>query len=364
MPTTLSRRNLLQLAAGAGVSSFATARLILGQEPPKNAPPLIIRDYGRRSSVSLVTGEQRRKNVHDSLLAIEKQIMPALKRKKYVVIKPNNVSTVNQLAATHVEALRGILDFLAPRFKGPVVIAESSAGQTMQGFENFGYTKLPAEYKPRKVELVDLNAEAKYELSALLDYNQHLTPVRLAARLLDPDAYVICSACMKTHNVMIATLSVKNMVLGAPIHQAPGESNRWNDKRKYHEGGIRLGHYNMLLTTQKLQPNWGATVIDGYEGMEGNGPGSGTPVASRVAVASTDYIAADRVAVECMGINPDWPGYLNYCGQLGIGNWDINKIDVLGAKIADVRKPYKLHKDIDRELEWMGPMTDLPIKLG
>ena len=353
------------MATAAGVSGFAAgpASHILGQEPPKGTPPLVIHEYPRRSTVALVHGEERRKIIHDALAGIEKDVMPVLKRKKYVVIKVNNVSTVNQLAATHADAIRGILDFLAPRFKGPVVIAESSAGDTMTGYNNFGYVKIPAEYKSRKVELIDLNQEAKYELVSLLDFDLHLTPCRLGARLLDPDAYVICAACMKTHNVMIATLSVKNMTLGAPLHQPPGETKRWNDKRKYH-AGIRQGHYNMMLTAQKMKPFWGATVIDGFEGMEGNGPSSGTPVPSRVAVASTDYIAADRVGVECMGINPEWPGSLIYCGQMGLGNWDMAKIDVQGAKIADVKKPYRLHKDIDRELEWMGPMNEVPIKLG
>ena len=79
---------------------------------------------------------------------------PKLKRKKYVLIKPNNVTTTNQLGATHADALRGILDYLAPRFKGPVIIAESSAGNTMQGFDNFKYPALTKEYK--KVSLLDL----------------------------------------------------------------------------------------------------------------------------------------------------------------------------------------------------------------
>ena len=43
---------------------------------------------------------------------------------------------------------------------------------------------------------------------------------------------MICSAVMKTHNTVIATLSVKNMALGAPLHSAPGERPEWNDKRK------------------------------------------------------------------------------------------------------------------------------------
>jgi uncharacterized protein (DUF362 family) len=245
----------------------------------------------------------------------------------------------------------------------PVSIVESSAGDTMEGFRNFGYAKLAADSAARNVSLVDLNAEGKYQVIPLIDYDLHVQPVRLAARLLDPDAYIVCAGVLKTHNTVVATLSVKNMVLGAPLHAAPKERPYWNDKRKYHTG-IRQTHYNMLLTAQKLRPHWGVALLDGYEGMEGNGPASGTPVASRIAIASTDYIAADRVGVECMGINPAWPGYLNYCGQLGLGNYDIGKIDVIGEKIASVQKKYRMHADIDRELQWMGEMKDLPLRIG
>ena len=167
---------------------------------------------------------------------------------------------------------------------------------------------------------------------------------------------------LKTHNTVVATMSVKNMVLGAPLRSAPGQL-AWSDKRKYHLG-VRQTHYNMLLTAQKLKPFWGATVLDGFEGMEGEGPTQGTPVPSRLAIASTDYVAADRVALEVMGINPDWVGYLQYCGQLGVGEYDLAKIQVIGASFASVQKKYKLHPDIDRELQWMGPMDELPVKLG
>ena len=158
-------------------------------------------------------------------------------------------------------------------------------------------------------------------------------------------------------------MSVKNMALGAPLHYAPKETSRWNDKRRYH-GGVRQTHYDILLTAEKLQPFWGATLIDGYEGMEGNGPGSGTPVPSRIAIASRDYIAADRVAVDAMGLDPRWIGYLLYCWQSGLGQYDAAKIDIEGETVASVRRKYKLHNDMDRELQWMGPMLDLPPKLG
>ncbi len=358
---SLTRRHFVQLAGAGFLLQSELPRFLRAQQAPLiSAPPA--GPAPGSSKVALIHGDDRRKNVHEALLAIDGQLKEGLRHKKYVVIKPNNVSTVNQLAATHVDALNGILDYLEPHFRGPVVIAESSAGDTLEGYENFKYDQLAAERRSQKVSLVDLNREAKYETFYLMDYDLHITPVRLAARLFDPDAFVISSAMLKTHNSVVATLSIKNMVLGAPLHNAPGES-RWSDKRKMH-AGVRQMNVNMLRTAQRLQPNWGAALIDGFEGMEGNGPGNGDPVPSRLAIASTDPVAADRVALETMGINPQWVGYLTYCGQVGLGQYDLSKIDVTGATIASVQKTYKLHQDIQRELQWMGPMNELPPSVG
>jgi uncharacterized protein (DUF362 family) len=116
-------------------------------------------------------------------------------------------------------------------------------------------------------------------------------------------------------------------------------------------------NYNLTSIAQKLAPFWGATVIDGLEGMEGNGPVAGTPVPSGIAIASLDYIAADRVGIEAMGIDPSWVGYLQYCEQVGIGNYDIAKIEVRGAKIAAVARKYRLHSSTERNLQWMAPLA-------
>lgn len=354
----LSRRNFLWTSAGV----IAAGRLVHAKEPaaqpaPSQGVP------GHRSTVSLTSGNSRRENICQSLVAIEDQILPVLKTKKCVVLKPNIVSTSNPLASTHVDALQGILDFLAPRFKGPVVIAESSAGFTTEGYDHFHYQQAIADHKPLEVSLVDLNEEGKYQTHTILDGDLHAVPVRLAARLLDSEAYVICSCMLKTHNTVVATLSIKNMTLGAPLHSARKDTPRWNDKRLYH-GGVRQTHVDIMLTAQRMQPFWGATVIDGYEGMEGNGPGSGTPVPSRIAIASTDYVAADRVGIEAMGLNAAYVGYLGYCAQCGLGQDDLSKIDIRGAKLADVTKKYRQHSDMERELKWMGPMTEVPEKLG
>ena len=368
---SFSRRNFL-MAAGAAVA----ARGVLpasAQQPPQQQPPRPNMDVWTgpdqpypyqtaRSTVALVKGESsRRKNITDALVAIDDQILPVLKTKKYVVLKPNCVSTV-ALGTTNPEALMGILDYLAPRFKGPVVIAES-CGNALANYDALGYQKIVEQHRSQNVSLVDLNIEAKYQVLPVFDYDTHVVPVRLAARLQDPDAYIICCSVMKTHNAQLVTMSVKNMVLGAPLSAAPKVTPRWSDKRKYHVG-IRMMQVNMMLTAQKLKPFWGAAVVDAYEGMEGNGPHAGTPVPHRIAIASTDYIAADRVGVEAMGVDPGWVGSLVYCSQAGLGQYDLNKIDIRGEKVADVKRSYKLSIDADREKQWMGPMEELPVKLG
>jgi uncharacterized protein (DUF362 family) len=353
-----SRRNFLWTAA----SFTASAALLRGEERPAETA-LSHRPNGRQSVVSVANGAGRRQNVTEALIAIEDQIMPVLKTKKHVVIKPNIVSTNNQLASTHPDALHGILDFLGPRFKGPIIIAESSAGYTTEGFDHFGYDKIAPEHKPLQVSTLDLNEEGKYQLHSILDGDLHLVPVRLAARLLDPDAYVICSAILKTHNTVVATLSLKNMCLGAPLHSARSETKGWNDKRLYH-GGVRQTHVGIAMTAQRLQPCWGATVLDGWEGMEGNGPGSGSLVPSKIAIASTDYVAADRVGIEVMGISPEWVGYLGYCAGAGLGQDNLSQITIRGARLAAVTRKYRMHDDIERELKWLGPMKEIPEKLG
>jgi uncharacterized protein (DUF362 family) len=372
MAIGVNRRSLFQLA---GAAALLRARLAGAQQvqPPAQppAPPRRPGNFGgnpepfpgpdHRSTVAISHGEDRRKNVYTALKSIDKELQAKMKSKKYVVIKPNFVNTTNQLAGSHADAMRGILDYLSESFKGPVVIAESSAGDTKQGYENFKFGALTSEYRKQQLKLIDLNDEGKFERVAILDSDLHIVPCRIAARLVDPDAFVISSCMLKTHNTVIASLSIKNMVLGAPLHQATNETPRWNEKRKFHVG-LRQTHYNMMVTAQRL--NWGASLIDGFEGMEGNGPNSGTPVPSRIALASVDYVSADRIAAETMGMDPEWLGYAKYCGELGLGQFDGSKIDVIGAKVADVKKAYRMHPDIERELKWQGPLTELPFNLG
>ncbi|MGE5645285.1 MAG: DUF362 domain-containing protein [Acidobacteriota bacterium] len=320
------------------------------------AAALPVRAAEARPAVSLTCGEDRRANVRRALEAIDDQVRPALKRKKYVFLKPNCVAVNNQLGSTHADALRGILDYLEPRFRGPVVIGDSSKDCTWDAYESFRYAALAGEYKRLRIKLVDLNEEESVA-HQIVDRNLHLANVRLARRFFDPDAFILGAAILKTHDNVVATLSVKNLVMAAPLHNSRREPAQWHDKYAYH-AGYRQMHMNLALTARRMRPFWGATVIDGYEGMEGEGPLRGTPVASRVALASTDLVAADRAGLETMGVDPAWPGYLRYCAEAGLGEYDLANIELRAEReLASVRKVYKLHPRVKRQLEWMGPLA-------
>ena len=361
----LSRRDFWRLAGAGAFAGVAAGGFRLdaqGRQYPPPVPATPIYPYANRAPVSLVKGDNRRKNVLDALVAIDREVKPAMARKKYVLLKVNNVNTGRQLAATHVDAIRGILDYVAPRFKGPVVIAESSSGNTMEGFDNYKYAQVIPEYKRLNIKLVDLNQEQKYEVFTIVDANIRPTAVRLATRLQDPDAFIISAAMLKTHDSVVATGSVKNMVMGSPIHNPPTETKRWSDKGLMHAGTIgkfnpHAMNYNLAIVAKHIRPSWGVAVIDGFEGMEGDGPVRGDPVVMQVALASPDYLAGDRVALEVMGIPAYAVGYLQYAAELGVGQFDLAQIDIRGEKPEAVKKTFRLHQSANDQLQWLNPLV-------
>ena len=83
----------------------------------------------------------------------------------------------------------------------------------------------------------------------------------------------------------------------------------------------------------------------------------GTPVEHRVAVASLDWLAADRVAVALMGIDLEKVGYLNYCAAAaGMGETHLDRMEILGGRVSDHVRKYRLADNIGQQLEWMKPL--------
>jgi uncharacterized protein (DUF362 family) len=309
------------------------------------------------SRVALTTGEDRADLAFQGLKLFRDRIASAIGSKR-VIIKPNNVAIENQLAASHAGNLEGILEFLKSIGKTDVVIAESAAnGPTLEGFANYGYTQLGAKYGAK---VMDLDQEGFEILHCFdeTDFRPH--PCRMSKVLLDPNSFIISAAKLKTHDRVVATLSLKNIVVGAPIKDSgfrwgPGaREGAKNDKPITHGNGFRGINYNLYALAPRLHPH--LSVIDGYEGMEGEGPTGGTPVPHRVCVVSPDWLAADRVGIELMGIDFANVGYLNFCAQTGMGETDLKKIEILGPPLEDHKRTYRLSRNIEQQLVWKEPV--------
>ena len=110
------------------------------------------------ASIGATTSIARgRKNVFNALVGIDDQIQPGLKRKKYVLVKVNGLAPGRNIGSTNLDCVHGILDYLAPRFKGPVVITEGGEATYKQAFEEFGWNTVAPEHKPMDIGFALLN---------------------------------------------------------------------------------------------------------------------------------------------------------------------------------------------------------------
>ncbi len=345
-----SRRDFLKkMSAGAAGLAFgslyhpgkATARIT----PPKN------------SRVTLFSGSDHRESTYTSLKPFEKEVEKAIGDKQ-VVIKPN-VGQVHKeywLNASDAGQLRGILDFLKPIYDRKIIIAEGTATEsasTFTGYENFGYLPLQKEYN---VKFIDLNDEPT-ALKCIQADNLYPLPINLINTYLDPDIYLISAARMKNSGGVVATLSLKNVAMGSPVnHYKQKIAEGRNEKTKVHSW---KGKWNrkgqtiniFLLTQMGIYPD--LAVIDGVVGMEGNGPVRGTPIEHGVAVASTDFLAADRLAVELMGYDYSELKYLVWCGEAGMGQDDLSKIEIIGPDYRNHIVQYKHNDNYEQQVAWV-----------
>ena len=285
--------------------------------------------------VSLIKGKDRREPVRRSLELIAPDILAGLGSRQ-PVIKPNLVSPTIQLASSHVDQMRGILDFLTTVYHGTVVIAAASCYDTKEAYTNFGYHDLIREYD---VRLVDLN-DGPFETVSIPGSGDKALKFRIAGLLLDGGTYVISAAKMKTHDTVVVSLSVKNLAMGSVFT---------GDKKSVHQGIKETNRY-IAGIAEHIWPD--LSVIDGFEGMEGDGPTRGDPVSLGVAISSADALAADRVACEIMGVDFHRVGYLHYCEEQGLGEGDLNKIVVLGEQMSHCIRPFRLHQAVHEQYAW------------
>ncbi|MBN4064207.1 DUF362 domain-containing protein [Dehalococcoides mccartyi] len=285
--------------------------------------------------VSIASTANRAQGVSESLGLIDSEIeIPD----RPVMVKPNFVTTKNQLAATHVDTTRATLEYLSGRGVTEFVIAVGPAiGTPDSGFDNYGYRTLANDFK---IEFLDLNTDDRIPVPA---FDDQLNPQTLYMSKRLSESYVVSVCPMKTHNNVVVTLGLKNILVGT--------LSGVEQKQKIHKGSKAI-NLTLAKMAQHVVPD--LTVIDGTVGMQGNGPIAGFEMPSNVVIASHHAIAADVVGLQVMGYKLDQVGYLRYAMELR--NLGLDDIEVIGNSIADVQVSYADHKDIEEQLTW--PLED------
>lgn len=322
-------------------------------------------------------GDDRKDNLRRALKLIEGDV--ALPQRGTILVKPNFTSVIQSLAVTHVDAMHAVLEFVRERTPARILVAEGSGTGTRSaddGFRRFGYSSL-VQYG---VDFADLHADESFAVQV---YDAGLKPltVRVARSVVEAD-YRVSVCPPKTHDFVVVTAALKNIIMGSVqrkeseatkgllvlarrvvpgfvrslpfLHRVASQVGplRGNDKMKMHQGYPAM-NLNLYLVAKVVMPQ--LAVIDGFEGMEGNGPVDGTAVPLRVAIASTDAVAVDSVAAALMGFGISQIGYLTYCHQGGLGQGDLSQVEVLGEAVADCARRFRPHSTYQAQLDWHLP---------
>jgi uncharacterized protein (DUF362 family) len=292
-----------------------------------------------------------RRDLITQVLTPLKQVIEAGIRGKQVIVKPNCVWDSNPLCATDPDAIRAVLDFLKPIYDRQVIVAESTASPkgTMYTFEEYRYTPIEREYNAKLVDLNLTTASTEWIMGA----NRVPIDIKIIDAFLDPGNYIISLARMKSHNCVVATLSLKNVIMASPLNvpkDHPDFVSNQFEKAKMHQGPIHGINYNIYRIGHKVRPQ--LAVIDGFVGMEGNGPNDGTPVEHGVALAGLDAVAVDRIGIELMGVQYADVGYLQWMSNAGLGRGDRGKIEVTGPDTAPHVIRYRMNDNIEWQLKW------------
>jgi uncharacterized protein (DUF362 family) len=230
------------------------------------------------------------------------------------IIKPNLVNQFGRKSGTttHPAVVEAIYGVLRDRGFSRIVIGDGPSinRPVDEVFANSGMTELAARLG---AELVDLNQAERRPVP--WSYGD----LPLPTVILDADCYVNVPK-MKTHVRCGVTLSLKNQ---------QGICD-YDEKRNNHKRGVDepLGELGRILKPHLI-------VLDGVEGMEGNGPTHGTRNAPGVFALGTDPVEFDTVVADVMGFSPD------EVPMIGYATAEPQPLDVRGLAIEELRTPFQ-----------------------
>lgn len=258
-----------------------------------------------------------------------------------VIIKPNLIAPASpeQGATTDYRICKCLADQVRELGGRPVIAEGSGTGiDTEDSIKASRYDLL----RSGGYEVVDL----KKSRTVLLPVPKGtvLSEIMVPEIVLKADA-IINVPKMKTHGQVLATLCVKNMKGILPDSL----------KKKFHTTYGVFRCVAELATVVKPSLN----VVDGIIAQEGLGPLLGTPVPMGLVIAGRDPVAVDTITALIMGIDPYALETSKRAAELGVGTINPDEIKVVGSRIEDVSRRFKLSSEAMYEFLHMPYGFDL-----
>ncbi len=278
--------------------------------------------------------EEIREKVREAIEAIG-GMKRFVKPGNLVIVKPNLVisMTSDTGATTDLRVSKAVVDLV--REQGArAIIAEScgTGGDTEKVFRTTGYDKL----RDRGYEVVDFKKIQNVEVPIP---NAHVVEKVMVPELIRQADVIINIPKIKTHDQLGMSGALKNMKGGL----AEKEKNR------LHKEGLSQGiaEINVILRPA-------LTVVDGIIGQEGLGPVFGEPVQMNLIIAGDDPVAVDTVLCHIMEIDPIDVPYIKLAEEKGIGTMRMDKIDLIGKKINEVKRRFKMPEEDIKKIQIPG----------
>jgi uncharacterized protein (DUF362 family)/Pyruvate/2-oxoacid:ferredoxin oxidoreductase delta subunit len=250
-------------------------------------------------------------------------VLDKIKPGSKILIKPNLLSDhrPDEAITTHPAIIKSIVQIV--KSKGAVPFIGDSPGNILKGIENVW----------EKTEMTSIAAEAGIRLVSFETSGVKEMPVKhptvksisVAKTVFDFDA-IINVPKLKTHTFMGLTCGVKNFYGCVPGIR----------KIEYHkmapspyDFGLLLGELYGILKDKIL-----FTVVDGIEGLEGNGPSTkGIKRKYNIVCAAADAVALDTYITQCIEKNYKKNFFIKILKNYG--DTDYEKFEFKGDGVAN-----------------------------
>ena len=247
-----------------------------------------------------------------------------------VIIKPNLVACpTDRLSGgiTRWEVCLAIYEAVEAVGGVPVIAESAAAGaDTETVIQKCGYQEL----RDKGIRVIDLK-DKQYK-KCVMPVENGVVFQKINTWEIVRDADVIISVpVMKTHDQTEITLGLKNL---KGLLQDP-------QKKDFHKKGLIEGVVDWCMT---LKPQ--IEIVDGTFGQQGLGPIFGETKQMDLIIGSKDFVACETVTGKIMGYEPEDVMITKAAYKRGLGEMDINKIEVVGKQIDEVYSRFKRSSEI------------------